>query len=96
MMARGRWRAIQDGEQTTPREPLRTEEESFMGFEQGDIVTSTPRRMGALRDLLGREEISVNDGSITQEEFTVLKFCSTCGSQFNDHNAQCSCDTQDW
>ena len=97
MMTRGRLRTLQDGAQATHGDSYANEEESFTGFEVDEMMTSTPRRLDALQNLIGGGESPVtglaNDWSVTPDEITVLNFCSTCGTQLNCEHAQCTCET---
>ena len=79
MMARGKWRALQDREQASHAVYL-THEDSFSGFQENDLLTSTPRRLGVLHDWRQGNDSSVerlaNNRSIALENVTALNFCS--------------------
>ena len=97
MMTRGRTRALQDREQLADDAVLYNDDDSFIGFEGNGVMTSTPRRLGVLHDLLDGTERSIDDlasnRSVKPEDITVLNFCSTCGTQLNSGNELCTCET---
>ena len=60
MVTRGRMRALQDREQSADYAVFYNDD-SFIGFEGNGVITSTPRRLGVLHDLLDGTERSIND-----------------------------------
>ena len=100
IMTRARWRRIQENEQRLQEETTGADN-SFAGFNENDIMTSTPRRLEVLQGPLDGgdsdlESLVANERSGTPD-ITVIHLCSTCGTHLNsdrdlDQCVQCMCE----